>query len=400
VKTIVRFLCLSLVLSGAKAGAADDGSLPIQILSATVRDQKIAGATVTLQRNGQQSRISVTNDAGQAFVDPSIADDPGALIIVRKDGYSDLVAKCPCAGLTYAVSPILLRLDEMRIVLNWDRHPDDLDAHLAFGEDHVFFDNRESGDARLDVDQIRGFGPETITIDRRHAGTRYLFGVQNYTGRMFPNSRALSGSGAKVFVYVGRTLIRAYYVPKDQIGNMWTVFAISAEGEIQDIDSMTRITALNYQELNADKLFGRRDFPTPAPLPARAAAVVSSEARRLNAEGEAAYQRGDHTRAIEMFRAAIAQSAGYGQAYSNLGLTFQKSGRVAEALWANRKAIALATGPSGARTRASTHFNNGRIYEDAGQWDDALREYRSAADEKPGTTYDNAIRRMQDKGAR
>jgi len=81
-------------------------------------------------------------------------------------------------------------------------------------------------------------------------------------------------------------------------------------------------------------------------------------------------------------------------------LTFQKSGRVAEALWANRKAIALASGPSAARTRASTHFNNGRIYEDAGQWNDALREYVSAAREKPAATYDNAIQRMRDKGAR
>jgi hypothetical protein len=41
-----------------------------------------------------------------------------------------------------------------------------------------------------------------------------------------------------------------------------------------------------------------------------------------------------------------------------------------------------------------------RIYENAGQWNDALHEYLGAAREKPGTTYDDAIRRMQDKGAR
>ena len=400
-KNLGTVLCLALVLSGAELAAAADAS-KIQILSATVRDQKITGATVIFQRNGQQSRTATTDEAGQASVDPAMADDPAALIIVRKEGYSDLVAKCPCAGLTYAISPNLTRLDEMRIVLNWNRNPGDLDAHLAFDESHVFFDSKAGADAQLDVDHMIGYGPETITITRRHPGTRYVYGVQNYSGRSTPINRDLSTSGAKVFIYVGRTLVRSYYVPEGRTGNMWTVFEVSAEGEIQDINSMTQIVAYTYSELSVEKLFGQPDNPrvVPEPVAARAPGAISSESRRLNTEGEAAYQRGEYARAIELFQAAIERSANYGQAYSNLGLTFQKSGRVAEALWANRKAIALAAGPSAATTRAGTHFNNGRIYENAGQWNDALREYRSAAREKPGTTYDNAIRRMHDKGAR
>jgi tetratricopeptide (TPR) repeat protein len=226
--------------------------------------------------------------------------------------------------------------------------------------------------------------------------------VQNYTDKATPINRRLSTSGAKVFVYVGRTLVRSYYVPKDQAGNLWTVFSISPDGEIQDIDTMTQVVAYNYRELNAEKLFGRRAQPQPASVSTSvgASASISSESRRLNTEGEAAYQRGDYARAIELFLAAIEQNGNYGQAYSNLGLTFQKSGRVAEALWANRKAIALARGPAGARTRASTHFNNGRIYENAGQWEDALREFLDAASEKPSPTYDAAIQRMRDKAER
>jgi tetratricopeptide (TPR) repeat protein len=389
------------LLCASPANAADDPPF-VQILSATVRDQKIPGATVILQRNGRQSRTATTNEAGRATVDPSTADDPAALIIVRKEGYSDLVAKCPCTGLTYAVSPILSRLDELRIVLNWNRNPEDLDAHLAYGDSHVFFDSKEGDDAQLDVDQMRGFGPETITITRRHPGTRYVYGVQNYTHKATPINSRLSTSGAKVFIYVGRTLVRSYYVPMDQAGNLWTVFAISAEGEIQDINTMTQVVAYNYRELSSERLFGPREQPQVARDAASAGVSAStfSESRRLNTEGEAAYQRGDYARAIELFQAAIEQHGNYGQAYSNLGLTFQKSGRVAEALWANRKAIALAVGSPGARTRASTHFNNGRIYENAGQWNDALREYLSAASEKPGPTYDAAIQRMRDKGAR
>jgi len=401
VNTIRRILGLSLALVCAGSAAADDTRSPIQILSATVRDQKISGATVTLQRNGRQSVTAITSADGQANLDPALATDPAALIIVRKDGYSDLVARCPCAGLTYAVSPVLARLDALRIVLNWGRDPQDLDGHLAFENSHVFFMRKDGADAQQDVDVVKGFGPETITIARRHPGTRYVYGVQNYSARFSPQDSQLSSSDAKVFIYVGRTLIRTYYVPRNRAGNMWTVFAISEEGEIQDIDTMSQIKANGPPDLTTENLFGVREFHDAADhAAARAPAPVSVDSRTFNTDGEAAYQRGDYAGAIALFQEAIEQSAGYGQAYSNLGLAFQKSGRVAEALWANRKAIALAAGPAAARTRANTHFNNGRIYENAGQWDDALREYIAAAGEKPGTTYDNAIQRMRDKGAR
>src|SRR6186997_3168441 len=104
VKTILGTVSgLVLALFAAGPAIAADEPPYVQILSATVRDQKIPGATVILQRNGQQSRTTTTNEAGRATVDPSVANDSSALVIVRKEGYSDLVAKCPCTGLTYAV---------------------------------------------------------------------------------------------------------------------------------------------------------------------------------------------------------------------------------------------------------------------------------------------------------
>jgi tetratricopeptide (TPR) repeat protein len=124
-----------------------------------------------------------------------------------------------------------------------------------------------------------------------------------------------------------------------------------------------------------------------------------SSAKDLNKQGEDAYHAGNFDEAIRLFQAAIELDGNYGQAYSNLGLTFQKAGRVAEAMWANRKAIALANGPTAATVRASSHFNNARIYEAASQWADALREYRYAKGEKANPVYDKAIQRMQEKGA-
>jgi hypothetical protein len=47
--------------------------------------------------------------------------------------------------------------------------------------------------------------------------------------------------------------------------------------------------------------------------------------------------------------------------------------------------------------RASAHYNNGKIYEAAAQWADALREFQSAKQEKANAVYDQAILRMQQK---
>ena len=320
-------------------------------------------------------------------------------------GYSDLIAKCPCAGMTYALSPYMQKLDGMRIVLNWGQDLMDLDGHLAFPGNHVFFDKKLGTDAQLDIDHTDGFGPETVTVERKHAGERYVYAVQDYSDLRAPESDRLAHSGAKVFVYIGQTLIRAYYVPTNKPGNVWTVFAVSEEGEIQDINTMGGINVSQIDQLTAAAVFGATvggtnpaaPLATPA-APLTVALADVAAARKLNVQGEAAYRGGDLAGAMRLFQSAIEVNEGYGQAYSNLGLVFQKSGRVAEALWANRKAIALASGPSAPTTRASTHFNNGKIYEDAGQWTDAAREYAQAQHEKDNPIYEKVLQRMRDHG--
>ena len=129
-------------------------------------------------------------------------------------------------------------------------------------------------------------------------------------------------------------------------------------------------------------------------------AASQADAKTSNRLGEAAYHAGKYDEAIRLYQAAIEADGNYGQAYSNLGLVFQKAGRVSEALWANRKAIALASGATASVVRASSHYNNGKIYEAASQWQDALREFRAAKNEKANPVYDQSISRMQQKGAR
>lgn len=388
----LHLIALVFAIGGAFVVQAE--TVAVQILSATVKDKKIENATLILQKNGEQSVTATTNAQGQASLNATFVDAADALLIVKTPGYSNLVVKCPCTGMTYALSPIMTNLDGMRIVLNWGATPEDLDSHIVFPDNHVYFQSMSGSNAQLDVDDTDSFGPETITLSKKHDGERYVYAVHDFTNREASGSM-LSKSKAKVFVYVGQTLIRTYYVPANQVGNLWTVFAITEGGDFQDFNTIKTVNS--HERLQTAEFQGIINTSSVQNVTSDVASQAS--AKSLNTKGELAYQAKKYDEAISFFQAAIELNGNYGQAYSNLGLTFQKAGRVAEALWANRKAIALASGNTAATVRASSHYNNGRIYEAAGQWDDATREYGYAKQQKANPVYDAAIQRMKEKAA-
>lgn len=386
-----KWVALAFALFAFNAHAID---LKVQVLSATVKDQKIPGATVILQRNGAQSVHAVTDDQGNANLAQDQADDANSLIIIKKDGYSDLIAKCPCAGLSYALSPVMQNLDGLRVVLSWGAEPADLDLHVAYPDHHVFWRTRKGPDANLDIDHTDSYGPETITLERKHAGDTYVFAVHDYTDRAKPETSSLANSRAKVFVYIGKSLVRSYYVPKNQPGNLWTVFRITGEGEFQDINTVRGVYVDAENVLNEIGSYNNEQLQVTA---ANQGGIDPAHAKTLNQNGEKAYHSGDLEGAINLYRQAIDADPNYGQAYSNLGLAYQKAGRAAEAIWADRKALALASGPTAATVRASSYYNIGRLYEDAGQFDDALSNYRAAKQQKANPVYDNAIQRVSNR---
>ncbi len=190
--------------------------------------------------------------------------------------------------------------------------------------------------------------------------------------------------------------MRTYYVPKGQVGNFWTVFRITGDGDIQDINRMQGLAG-DHEPLS-NVLLGLVEGGSVAPAQAAsqpAAVAQAGNAVELNKQGEMAYHAGQLDQAIDLYRQAIEIDGNYGQAYSNLGLAYQKAGRTAEAIWANRKAIALAHGGSAATVRASSYYNIARIYENARQYDDALRHYQLAKEQKANPVYDKAIQRVQ-----
>jgi hypothetical protein len=118
----------------------------------------------------------------------------------------------------------LLPPGRLRVVLDWDARPTDLDAHLVReGTYHISYRKMASylDRAKLDRDDRDGYGPETITINRLDSQAAYRFFVHDYT-----RSGRLAKSKAHVRVYTERGLLKTFTVSPQQRGDHWEVFRI------------------------------------------------------------------------------------------------------------------------------------------------------------------------------
>lgn len=125
----------------------------------------------------------------------------------------------------YSISPGLE--GDFRFVLDWGEKPRDLDIHLEKQNGyHISYRNMRStadGSAKLDRDDINGYGPETITVARAEASGIYRLYVIDFTNRADPNSPALSRSGATIRVYSNNRLLDTFTAPSEGIGYRWNV---------------------------------------------------------------------------------------------------------------------------------------------------------------------------------
>lgn len=375
-------------LALAITGNVMSQNISIQVLSAVEKDKVLDNAEVMIQRNGESSAKKLTNSQGKAVINGGFQDDSNTLLIIKKENYSSLVVKCPCNDLTYALSPVMKNLDGMRIVLNWGRYPEDLDSHLSFPGSHIYFQHKKGSSANLDVDDTDSYGPETITIENKKFGQTYHYFVHDYSNRGNSNSFQLSNSDAKVFVYVGQSLVKTYYIPKNKKGNIWNLFKINGNGEIIDINT---IISKSEQEIGIESSYDNTEEQV----------YVSNEdkkkALQLNQKGDLAYQSKDIDMALSFYKQALEYYPTFGQAYGNLGLMYIKKGFKAEAIYANRKAITYASGNSVNTTKASAYFNIAKIFENDNDFQGALNYYKLAKELKENTVYDNAILRVENK---
>lgn len=372
--------------------ATAQSSSEILVLSAVVKDKVIANAQIIFQKNGETSVSKFTDDRGKVTIPAEFQDDASSTIIIKKEGYSTLVTKCTCGGLTYAISPMMTELDGIRIVLSWGKRPLDIDSHLSYPGGYVCYHKKEASQANLDVDDTNSYGPETISLIKRVQGKKYVYAVHNYSDKdQFNNPNLSDLSGARVYVYIGNTLIKTYNVPKNKKGNVWIPFTIDENGNLVDVGEFKN--ANSWEAVSVILKSYRFDVNSNETV----TEDDSNDAIALNKKGEEQYHSGNLERAIYFYQESIELNPRFGQAYSNLGLAFKKLNREAEALWANRKAIVLANGANMNVIKASSYYNIGRIYESKAQWADALQNYKNAKENNENLVYDKSIARVTAK---
>ncbi|MFK6999541.1 tetratricopeptide repeat protein [Flavobacterium oreochromis] len=363
----------------------------ILVLSAVVKDKVIPNAQVIFQKNGETSLTRMTNAAGKVMIPEEFRAVNDLTIIIKKEGYSTLVSKCPCGGLTYAISPFMTELDGMRIVLSWGQRPLDIDSHLSYQGGYVCYYQMDAVNAKLDVDDTDSYGPETITITKKMQGKKYVYAVHNFSDKDKTNNNNLATiSRAKVYVYIGNTLIKTYSPQAGKMGTVWIPFIIDENGNLVDIN--------DYRD--ASSWEGVRTILREYRPSEQQSVVTSADAltaKQINKKGEEYYHAGNYESAIGFYQDAIELNPNEGLYYSNLGLVFQKSGREAEALWANRKAIALASGTLANTVKAGSYYNIARIYEAKNHLQEALENYKLAKQHKENPVYDKAISRVQQR---
>jgi hypothetical protein len=206
--------------------APPPGTVSGRVISA-VSTQPIPGAQVCVLSSNQ---CVTSNAQGNYSISNVVAGNQ--TVRASATGFSTLqqAVTVPAGGtatLNFALSPTLGQ-GELRIVLTWGATPLDLDSHLwlpASNPYHVYWANRGNCNtfpfACLDVDDTTSFGPETITIKQRYAGT-YVYAVYNYS-----NETAITSSGGRVQIYGPSGLVATYNVPTSGNGRWWYVFDLN-----------------------------------------------------------------------------------------------------------------------------------------------------------------------------
>lgn len=206
----------------------ETGELTLRFFNA-LTGVPVAGAQIEVEAVGT---FDTDGEGKITFASP--AEDISLKVLFQKDGFitSSFTIEILAGTLffnRFSVSPTL-PIGALRVVLDWDAQPRDLDAHLVKrGDYHISYRNLKvssDGVAQLDRDDTDGNGPETITANRIDNNAGYLFFVHDYTNKSTPASPHLSNSKACIKVYGDNKLLKIFKVPDQKTGTYWPVFRL------------------------------------------------------------------------------------------------------------------------------------------------------------------------------
>ncbi len=257
-------------LNGKVTNALDGTPIPGALV-------EIAGLSTTTDSDGNyeitdipeatlNAEFSGTPLSGNAPLNVSFIDqssDASYTLVVSATGYSTytntnvVIAADETLSLDISLSPTISS-GEMRIVLNWGSEPNDLDSYLKTPEIEgnnytVYYGNTGNATsppyATLDHDEQQGFGPETITIYQKFAGT-YKYYVRNYSG-----TPDITTSNAVVQVYDANGLISSINIPTEGSGRYWNVLTIDGtSGDITIINEISDSAPPSFPAILPEKV--------------------------------------------------------------------------------------------------------------------------------------------------
>jgi hypothetical protein len=209
------------------AGAEEQGMFTLRFINAENGDP-VTDATISVQ----DFQTLTTDLEGKI----RFAKQPDGIypFLFEKEGFISENNKFEIIAQTifrnrFTVSPVI-SMGTIRIVLDWDKNPEDLDAHfIKEGDYHISYREKltsADGKAVLDRDDRDGFGPETITVKDIDEKAEYTYYVKDFTNQNSKNSKALSKSNAMVKIYGEGKLLNIWQLSEKQKGNAWMVFTI------------------------------------------------------------------------------------------------------------------------------------------------------------------------------
>ncbi len=209
------------------AGAEEQGMLTLRFFNAET-GEPVPDASISIQ-NFQSFMTDMEGKIRFALQPDGIYP-----FSFEKEGFISENNKFEIAAQTifrnrFTVSPVIA-IGAIRIVLDWDKKPDDLDAHLVKeGDYHISYREKitsADGKAILDRDDQDGFGPETITVKDIDEKAEYTYYVKDFTNQNGKSSKVLSKSNAMVKIYGDGKLLNIWQLSEKQKGNTWMVFSI------------------------------------------------------------------------------------------------------------------------------------------------------------------------------
>ncbi len=254
----------------APPGIESYGTIKGKVVNA-ISNEGLSDVEVKLYPSG---KIFYTSDDG-SYVFSSIPPGDYQIIATKYNFFQNqsvnvhLFAESALSDVNVSLSPIITNTGETRIVLTWGTDPCDIDAHLWTpdingSEYHIYTelaggywgDSENPPYAALDVDDLDGLGPETVTISKLSSGY-YLYSVFNFRKYIEATDTDINYSNAKVEVYNLNGKYAEFNISDaNGSGLWWNVFWINGNtGEITPINTIneTASNSWSYSSRNLDK---------------------------------------------------------------------------------------------------------------------------------------------------